>query len=504
MKKKVLVVDDNVDNTYMLRSLLEEEGLEVIMAQNGRDALEMALADPPDMIVSDILMPVMDGYALCRHCKSNERLKHIPFMFYTATYTGQKDEKFAQDLGADRFVLKPQEPDILIGMIKELLEGGQTARPGSFKPLGEEMEFFRRHNEILFGKLEQKMLALEEANLELKERGEDIRRNEEFLRNIIENIPDMIFVKDAENLRFVKVNKAGEKFLGINRQDMIGKSDYDLFLESQADLFTEKDREVLKYKQMVDIPEEPILTKHLGERIIHTKKIPIVESGGRPVYLLGISEDITERKITEEQLKETMEKLRKSLIGTIHAMSMMVEARDPYTSGHQRRVSSLAVAVARAMDLSEATIDNIGMAGNIHDIGKMAIPSEILSKPGRLTGIELKLIKVHPQTGYDILKDVGLPHPIAEIVLQHHERLDGSGYPNSLKNGSIFLESKIISIADVVEAMASHRPYRPALGMEAALQEIEKNKGIFYDADVVDVYVDLFRNKGFTMESAAL
>ena len=503
MKKKTLIVDDNNDNLYMLKSLLEGEGMDVSIANNGREALGMALSDPPDIIISDILMPVMDGYAFCRNCKADERLKNVPFIFYTATYTEPKDEMFALDLGADRFILKPQDPEILTEIIKELAEKADTAGSSPVKPLGEEMEFFRRHNEILFDKLEQKMLALEKANYELRKKEEDIRRNEEFLNNIIENIPDMIFVKEAESLRFVKLNKAAERLLGIDRHDMIGKNDHDLFPEDQADFFTEKDREVLRNKQLVDIPEESIQTKYLGDRVLHTKKIPIIENNESALYLLGISEDITERRQTEKKLKQTMEKLRKSLMGTIHAMSMMVEARDPYTSGHQRRVSSLASAVAREMGLHETVIENIGMAGNIHDIGKMAIPSEILSKPGRLTDIEMRLIKVHPQTGYDILKGVELPYPIAEIVLQHHERIDGSGYPNGLKNSEILLEAKIITIADVVEAMASHRPYRPALGIEVALQEIEKNKGIVYDAGVVDMYLNLFRNKGFTLESAA-
>jgi CheY-like chemotaxis protein len=171
MKKKVLIVDDNSDNLYMLKSLLEEEGLDVVMAQNGKDALDKALADPPDMIVSDILMPIMDGYALRHDCKSDEQLRHIPFVFYTATYTEPKDERFALDLGAERFILKPQDPDILMGIVKELLEKKDAVKSESIKPLGEEMEFFRRHNQILFGKLEQKMLALETANQTLKKKG---------------------------------------------------------------------------------------------------------------------------------------------------------------------------------------------------------------------------------------------------------------------------------------------------------------------------------------------
>jgi len=172
----------------------------------------------------------------------------------------------------------------------------------------------------------------------------------------------------------------------------------------------------------------------------------------------------------------------------------------PYTAGHQRRVSNLARAIAQEMGLSNNTVDNIRMAGIIHDIGKISVPAEILVKPGKITDIEMSLIKVHPQSGYDILKDVELPYPIAESVLQHHERLDGSGYPQGLKADQILLEARIISVADVAEAIASHRPYRPAKGIDVALEEIENNKGILYDEQVVEVCLKLFREGGFKFE----
>ncbi len=206
------------------------------------------------------------------------------------------------------------------------------------------------------------------------------------------------------------------------------------------------------------------------------------------------------RKHSEETLKKTLEKLQKTLKGTVQAISSTVETRDPYTAGHQRRVSNLAWEIAREMGLSKEVIENVQMAGILHDIGKISIPSDILSKPSKLSDIEFGLIKTHPQSGYDILKEAELPGPIAEIVLQHHERINGSGYPRGLSNGQILFEAKVLAIADVVEAMASHRPYRPGWGIDKALEEISQNKDRFYDPQGVDACVRLFQEKGFRFQ----
>ncbi|GAF99392.1 unnamed protein product, partial [marine sediment metagenome] len=190
-------------------------------------------------------------------------------------------------------------------------------------------------------------------------------------------------------------------------------------------------------------------------------------------------------------------KLKKTMDATIDTMSKIIEAKDPYTSGHQQRVCQLAVPLAQEMKLSEDKVEGIRIASLIHDIGKISIPTEILSKPIKLTDIEFSLIKDHSLTGYDILRSIDFSYPIAQIVLQHHERLNGTGYPQGLKGDKIILEARIIGVADVVEAMSSHRPYRPALGIDAALEEIFKNKGILYDPEVVDVCLKLFKEKGF-------
>ena len=184
----------------------------------------------------------------------------------------------------------------------------------------------------------------------------------------------------------------------------------------------------------------------------------------------------------------------------MRAIASIVEMRDPYTAGHQARVADLAAAIARQMELPDEQVHGIHLAGTVHDLGKINIPAEILSKPGKITEIEHSLIKIHPQAGYDILKDINFPWPIAQMVLQHHERLDGSGYPQELRGEAILLGARILSVADVVEAMSSHRPYRAGLGVDVALEEITKQRGIHFDANVVDACLALFREQGYSFK----
>jgi len=201
-----------------------------------------------------------------------------------------------------------------------------------------------------------------------------------------------------------------------------------------------------------------------------------------------------------EDLRHTMDNLQKAMSGIIEAMGITVEKRDPYTAGHQERVASCAIAIAKKMGLSKNKIEGIRLAGLIHDVGKIAVPAEILSKPGKISAHEFGIIRSHAQVGYDILKKIDFPWPISQIVYQHHERLDGSGYPRGLSGDDILLEARIIAVADVVEAMASHRPYRPALGIEIALKEIRKNRGQFFDPHVVDVCCELFESGGYQLD----
>ena len=245
--------------------------------------------------------------------------------------------------------------------------------------------------------------------------------------------------------------------------------------------------------------EHRIIRRDGETRHILVRTRALKDAMGRTVRCYGANQDITERKRAEEKLTSTLKNLRKAMGGTIQAMVQVVEMRDPYTAGHQRRVADLARSIATEMGLPSRLTEGIRMAAAIHDIGKISVPAEILSKPGRLSPNEFELVKDHPLAGYDALKDVEFPWPIAEIIYQHHERLDGSGYPRGLKGNDVLLEARIIGVADVVEAMASYRPFRPALGVKAALDEIERHKGTLYDPEVVDACVRLFKSEAYVL-----
>jgi len=323
-----------------------------------------------------------------------------------------------------------------------------------------------------------------------------LRNSEEKFRTLVEQLPSITYTAALdESSATLYVSPQIEKILGISPEKY--KDNPDFWLKHLHD----EDRErVLEELKRAHESGKPFISEYrilsTDDRIVwlRDEAVIIKDGEGNPQYLQGVMTDITERKQAEERLKKAMD-------ATIETMSRIIEAKDPYTSGHQHRVCQLAVSLAQELGLTEDKIEGIRIASLIHDIGKIGLPTEILSKPTKLTEIEFGLIKGHSQIGYDILKSIDFSYPIARIVLQHHERLDGSGYPNNSKGDEIFLEARILGVADVVEAMSSHRPYRPALGIDKALGEISQNKGILYDPEVVDTCLKLFKRKEFKFES---
>jgi PAS domain S-box-containing protein/putative nucleotidyltransferase with HDIG domain len=332
---------------------------------------------------------------------------------------------------------------------------------------------------------------------ERKRAGAALRESEEKYRTLVESARDAILVADAETGLIVDVNRQAETLMGRPAAELLGMP--------QSQLHPPEHRERYRRIFAEHSHGDNLLARDLLVRRADGTDVPVdisatvVEVGGRRL-VQGVFQDITDRKWAEKALQESLDMLQKSMQGTILAMMTMVEMRDPFTAGHQSRVARLACAIGRAMGMNEQQVEGLRVAGLLHDIGKIGVPAEILSKPGRILDFEYNIIKSHSEIGWKILKEIEFPWPIAAMVLHHHERLDGSGYPAGLKAKEIMLESRILVVADVVEAMASHRPYRPARGLDLALGEVEVNKGILYDPDVVDACVALFRDHRFTLD----
>ena len=320
---------------------------------------------------------------------------------------------------------------------------------------------------------------------------EALHQSEEKYRTILENIEDGYYEVDL-NGNFTFFNASMCRTLGYPPEEMMGMNNRQFTDRENAKKLFKTFNEIYRTGEPAKEFDWQIIRKDGTERYIEVSVSLQKNSSGKPIGFRGISRDITERK-------QSFERMKKALRATVQAISLTVEMKDPYTSGHQQRVSDLARSMAIEMGLSADRQEFIRTASTIHDIGKIAIPTEILSKPTKLTALEFNLIKAHPQLGYDILKDIEFPWPVADVVLQHHERMDGSGYPQGLKGDDILLEARILAIADVVEAIAFHRPYRPAIGINLALEEISRNKGILYDADAVDACLKLFREKGYSL-----
>jgi PAS domain S-box-containing protein/putative nucleotidyltransferase with HDIG domain len=365
----------------------------------------------------------------------------------------------------------------------------------------------------------QVMEALQTAHGELEQRVKE-RTTE------LEKVNEELRAEVRERKRAIKILKASEeryslvlkncnqaicvaqdgvfKFVSPKATEISGYSEKELTSRPFITLVHPDDQETVFKYHMERISGKyvpPVYSFRIVDKENNIKWIEInavaISWENKPATLNFLS-DITERKQAVEKVQQSYQRLQATMQGTIKVMSSIVELRDPYTAGHQFRVTKLACRIAEIMGLPSEQIDGLRAAGLVHDIGKIYVPTEILSKPGQLSDTELTMIKAHPKVGYDILKQIEFPWPVADIVLQHHERLNGTGYPSGLSGDDILIEARILAVADVIEATASHRPYRAGLGIDSALEEISQAQGVLYDSKVVEACLTLFKSKGFS------
>jgi len=445
-KTRLLIVEDEGLVARDLENMTRTMGYEVLgVASTADEALVQVACLHPDLVLMDVVIKgTLDGIAAAERIWE---IYHIPVIYVTA-YTDEVTVQRATLSQPFGYILKPfDERELKIAV---------------------EMAVYKSR-----------------MALKLKER-------EEWLSALLKSIGDGVIATDSEE-RVTFLNPLAEKLTGWKHEEALKRPLAEVF----STVTPGREASPIDGRS----PEETTLRSKDGSTFPIEKIImPINSSGGNSSGCVIVFRDISARKQTEQALKESRDRLHQALQGTIQAMALTIEIRDPYTAGHQRRVSKLACAIAEEIGLPEEQIEGLRVAGDIHDIGKIYVPAEILSKPGQITAIEYGIIKTHPQVGYDILKTIKFPWPVAQIVLQHHERLDGSGYPLGLSGDQILKEARILIVADIVEAMSSHRPYRPAHGIDRALEEITQNKGIQYDADVVDACVRLFRQKNFRFD----
>jgi PAS domain S-box-containing protein/putative nucleotidyltransferase with HDIG domain len=325
-----------------------------------------------------------------------------------------------------------------------------------------------------------------------------LKERVEFYAQLFYVTTDSIIVHDLDG-RCIYANERACQFYGYDEEELLRINLYELNSPEQAETVKAKIAELIEKKQLTF--ESVHICKNKPLTPVEISSL-IIESGGRKLIVSAVS-DISERKRTAEELRQTSLRLQRAIEGAINAVALTTEIRDPYTAGHQHRVAKLACSIGRELGLSEKQIEGVRVAGTLHDIGKIYVPAEILSRPGRLRQNEINLVKDHAQVGYDLLSTIEFPWPVAQIVLQHHERMNGSGYPFGLSGDDILIEAQIMSVADVVEAMASHRPYRPALSIEEALLEISQQRGVLYSPEAVDACIKVFTQKGFKFENSS-
>ncbi len=453
----ILLLEDSESDRFLVEEELKRAALSYrIYYTADKDSFLNALKTfSPEIVITDFNMPLYDGFSALTDTKKIN--PEIPVIIISGVLSEEKAVEIIRQ-GATDYISKNYLSKLPSAITRALHEIDEHLRR---KRAEEALERLRKRNVL-----------------------------------ILDSVSEGIAGFDSD-MRFTFLNRAGFQMLGYSVKELINQP-FEIIIA---------DKPKSPEKDLAGIRGFGLIGTTAGMSLLKLRRkdgscffaeftlTSIAEPHESLAAVLSFS-DMMPRLKAETEVQQSFEKMRKLLFDSIHAMSTALEFRDPYTAGHQRRVAELAKAISQKLDLDQNQIDGIHLAGVVHDIGKIYVPAEILTRPGKLSAVEFELIKIHSETGYTILKDVEYPWPIAETVYQHHERLDGSGYPRKLGGEDIILEARIISVADVVEAIASHRPYRPALGLDVALEEIKKGRERQFDPAVVDACLAVF-DEGF-------
>jgi len=449
-KITILIIEDNPADARLIREVLAETNgqyFDLKYADRLSDGLKKISKNTVDIVLLDLNLP--DSAGLGTITGISEKNKDIPLIILTGTVDLNVAIR-ALDIGAQDYLVKGQ------------FDGASLTRSIRY--------------------------AIERKKIET-----ELKKSENLYRSLFENMLNgfayckMLFDHSKPyDFEYLMANSAFETQTGL--KNVVGKKVSEVIPGIQK--LDQNLLDIYGRVALTGIPETiEIYVKSLGMWFSISVYSPQKE------YFVAVFDVITERKKAETEIKENLSKLKRTFDQTITTLGNIIEVKDPYTSGHQKKVAAISIAIARNLGLSKETVEAVRTASLIHDIGKISIPQSILSKPSKLTDIERAMIETHPATGYDIVKEIDFPQAVTEMILQHHERINGSGYPGGLKGDGIMLEAKIIAVADVFEAMTSHRPYRAALSLEVSMDELIKNKGTLYDPDVVDClssYVDSY------------
>jgi len=455
-KGRILVVEDEAVVALGIQNNLERLGYEVVgRASTGQEALALAQAAGPDLVLMDVMLGGgMDGIATA--LELHERF-NLPVVYLSAA-TDEKTLDRAKRTDPFGYITKP----------------------------------FKDH---------ELSLTIEVALYKSRTESQ-LQESEQLLSTTLGSLAEAVVATDTEG-RVTYMNPAAAVMLGVGQEEALGMEVAGVFtvLDQDTRLPITGLDEICCPHTAQPMCEDMLLVTRAGLEVpVGLSISPVRGSRGDFRGRVQVLRNVSLRKNAEAELQGSMQALRTAFRQTVRALASMAEKRDPYTAGHQQRVARLACAIGRELGLSPESVEGLEVAGTLHDIGKVYVPAEILAKPARLSHMEMGIMKSHSEVGFEILREVNFPWPVARSVLEHHERLDGSGYPGGLKGAEISREARILAVADVVEAMSSHRPYRAALGLPLALDEIRSGRDRIYDAEAVDACLALMNGGGFTFD----